>query len=538
MGGGYLSWVPMLVRDCSDPSPFGKLRVGFQTVGQRLQTRFTLAFPLMKQLLDLLRRNPWFFACVTLAALALRLFFVFKFPSLFGDSFVYGDIAKNWMDKGIYGLTTAQGVHPTLIRLPGYPAFLALIFSIAGREHYTAGMIAQALIDTNTCLAIAALALELMNARAARAAYVLSALCPFTAMYVAAPLTETLAICATAHALYYGVRGIKVKALAGVTLSAAKGRAGCRNPDPEPAEGEGARKRSLLLWLLAGAWTAVGILLRPDGGLVLAALGLGLTVLFFRGRKLQVLLAGAVLIVASLAPLVPWTIRNWRTFHVIQPLAPRYANDPGDFVPHGFNRWIKTWMVDYVSVHEIYWRGDNEAIDANLLPERAFDSRREYDGTHALLDDYNDQLTLNPQLDARSEQLAEERINHKPFRYYVWLPSLRIASMWFRPRTETLPIESRWWEFENHPEESAFALAWAALNLFFVLAAVRGWMQSRLGLCGAVVIGFVLLRSAFLGSVESPEPRYVLECFPVVLALVGGAFAWRTAGGGFNWKGI
>jgi hypothetical protein len=29
----------------------------------------------------------------------------------------------------------------------------------------------------------------------------------------------------------------------------------------------------------------------------------------------------------------------------------------------------------------------------------------------------------------------------------------------------------------------------------------------------------VLLRTVFLTTVETPEPRYVLECFPVVLAL-------------------
>ncbi len=39
------------------------------------------------------------------------------------------------------------------------------------------------------------------------------------------------------------------------------------------------------------------------------------------------------------------------------------------------------------------------------------------------------------------------------------------------------------------------------------------------------MIGFVLLRSVFLSSIENPEPRYVLECFPVVLALAGAAFA-------------
>jgi hypothetical protein len=453
----------------------------------------------MKELLQLLRRNRWFFVFATLAALALRLFFVFAFPHVHGDSFVYGDIAKHWMDQGIYGLTAGNGMHPTLIRLPGYPAFLALIFSVFGRENYTAVMIVQALIDTNTCLVIAALALQLMNARAAKAAYLLSALCPFTANYVAAPLTETLAICCAAHSLYYGVRGVK---------------------DLETG------KPGLLPWFAAGIWTAAGILLRPDGGLLLAALGLGLIILLFRSSdKMRIIMAGTLLLVVSLAPLVPWTLRNWRTFHVFEPLAPRYANDPGESVPSGFNQWTKTWMADYVSVHEIYWHGEEEPIDAGLLPERAFDSRSEYDRTHALIDLYNQDLYISPELDAQFELLAQERIGHNPLRYYVWLPFLRIADMWLRPRSELLPIESRWWEFSAHPQESALALLLAAINLFYLLAAFRGWLDWKLGVSGAVLAGFLLLRSAFLGTLENPESRYVLECFPVVLALAGGAFA-------------
>jgi hypothetical protein len=214
---------------------------------------------------------------------------------------------------------------------------------------------------------------------------------------------------------------------------------------------------------------------------------------------------------------------------VVQPLAPRYANDPEEFVPHGFIRWTNTWMVDYVSVHEIYWHSGEETIDSGLLPERAFDSREEYDRTRSLLDAYNAQLSVRPELDAQFGQLAAGRINHHPLRYFVWLPSLRIADMWLRPRTENLPIESRWWQFADHPEESAFALAWAGLNLFYLLAALRGWLNWRLGVCGAVLVSFVVLRSSFLGSLEAPEPRYVLECFPVVLALAGGAFARKPS---------
>jgi hypothetical protein len=453
----------------------------------------------MKRLLELVRRNWLFFLVATIAALALRFFFVFRFPHVAGDSLIYGDIAKHWLTQGMYALTDGAMVRPTLIRLPGYPAFLAAVFAIFGHEHYTAVMIVQTLIDTNICLVCAALALELMNERAAKATYLLAALCPFTASYAAAPLTETLAICCAAHALYYGVRGIK----------------SLREPQAQ-----------LWPWLPAGLWTAAGILIRPDGMLMLGALGLGLLVLLLRPEnRRKVVLAGAVLVAASLIPLAPWTARNWRTFHVFQPLAPRYANDPGEFVPHGFNHWIKTWMVDYVSVEEVYWPVSGQSVDFELIPERAFDSYEEYDRTQDMVVEYNQQRYLDADLDAQFEQLAAERINHNPFRYYVWLPTLRIIDMWLRPRTELLPIETRWWEFSHHPEESIFALLWAGLNVFYIAAALRGWLTWRLGAAGAVLVAFMLLRSCFLGSLENPEPRYVLECFPALLALAGGAFA-------------
>src|SRR5882757_10060208 len=127
----------------------------------------------MREILALLWRNKFFFLLVTLAALALRLFFVFRFPHITGDSFLYGDIAKSLLDHGVFGLSDGSGASPTLIRMPGYPGFLALVFSIFGHEHYTAVLVVQAVLDTNTCLVIAALALQTCGARAAKAAYLL-----------------------------------------------------------------------------------------------------------------------------------------------------------------------------------------------------------------------------------------------------------------------------------------------------------------------------------------------------------------------------
>jgi hypothetical protein len=327
-------------------------------------------------------------------------------------------------------------------------------------------------------------------------------LCQFTASYVADPLSETLAISCVAHELYYGVRGLKAL------------------EQDAPA---------VRLWAIAGFWTAAGIFMRPDNGLLLPAIGLALLAVFFRkANKKHVVFAGLLLAFTSLGPLVPWTVRNWRVFHVWQPLASRYANDPGEFLPRGFNHWVKTWMVDYVSVEEVYWKVSGDPIDPQQLPSRAFDSRPEYEKTLALIARYNQQLYIDPQMDAEFEEIARVREEDNPGRYVLWLPFLRTADMWLRPRTELLDVETRWWEFRQHEAESWFALLWAALNLFYILAALRGWLVSRLGVAGIFVISFILLRSLFLSSLENPEPRYMLECFPVVLALAGAALAGRV----------
>ena len=96
--------------------------------------------------------------------------------------------------------------------------------------------------------------------------------------------------------------------------------------------------------------------------------------------------------------------------------------------------------------------------------------------------------------------------------------------MWLRPRTEMLPVDTHWWRFSEHRGESVFALLWAALNLFYLIAALRGWISWKLGLVAVPLITYLLMRSIFLSTIENPEPRYVLECFPVLLAIAAGAF--------------
>ncbi|HYN14342.1 MAG TPA: glycosyltransferase family 39 protein [Terriglobales bacterium] len=434
------------------------------------------------------RRHLGFFLAATAAAFALRLLFLWKFSFVAGDSLIYGDIAKNWLQHGVFAMTEDGLPVPTCIRLPGYPAFVALIWKFAGLEHYQAVMVLQMFFDVGTCYLVAALARLVLWERAAMAAFLLYALNPFTANYVATPLTETLAVFFTALALLFAVEGLT--------------------------------EDSLRWWIFCGLAIAAGILLRPDAGILLAAIGGYLLIqLFRRPDKRRVISAGVLVAVVSLAPLVPWTLRNWRVFHVFQPLAPRYANNPWEFVPAGFNRWIKTWLVDYVSVDDIYWHVPGDPIEIAKLPPRAFGSADERTQTERLFAAYNATCDpvcrMTPELDSQFASLTAQRIHHAPLRYYLGLPLARVTDMWLRPRTEALPLDSHWWRFRRDPKDALLGVLLGAINLAYLIAALTGAARKRVAYAGFFVL-WIALRCAFLATLENPEPRYTLECFPVV----------------------
>jgi 4-amino-4-deoxy-L-arabinose transferase-like glycosyltransferase len=452
---------------------------------------------------------PSLFTLAALAAgAALRLWILHAHPQIQGDSLLYGDIAANWLTHGVYGHTVGHAsgvstVEPTLVRLPGYPAFLALCFVLFGVNNYHAVLYLQVLIDLGTCLLVARLAARVSGPRAGRPALVLAALCPFTANYAAAPLTETLSVFCVA---------LGFLALAEIL----------ENP------------RVLWVISLIFSWS-YATLLRPDGALLAVVLWAALIVYGRRplglGRAVRLAMIGALL---SILPFVAWSVRNWRTFHVFQPLAPRYANDPGEFAAPGFVRWVKTFAADFASTSEIYWNGNSDRIEPRTLPARAIDNAAQDQETQRLLRDYNDITTLTPEIDVRFDQLAQERIRANPFRYYVTLPLLRLANMWLRPRVETLNGHLRWWQYTQHPAETRMAIFCGALNLAYLVAAFLGMLRWP-RLAGAMV-GLIVVRSLLLATLETPESRYTLQCFPLLFVFAACYLTSTVAPGGLSTK--
>jgi hypothetical protein len=140
-----------------------------------------------------------------------------------------------------------------------------------------------------------------------------------------------------------------------------------------------------------------------------------------------------------------------------------------------------------------------------------------------LISQYNAADVVTPQIDAGFAALAASRIHDRPLRYYLTLPLLRLAGMWFRPRVEMLNIELRWWEYRLHHAETRISYAYGALNLLYILAALIGafyWPRFTLAM-----LAYVLLRSMLLATLEGPEPRYTLECFPMVIAFAARAIS-------------
>jgi len=432
----------------------------------------------------------WSVAMALVCGLVLRLLFILIWPDFDGDSEVYGTIARNLLLHHAYALDSP--IRPTLIRLPGYPVFMAIVFTFAGIKNYFAVRYAELLLDLGTCLLIAAFVRDQVGPRTAMFALWLACLCPFTANFVGVPMTECPSLFCVALALFAAGR---------LTGSINAGMGG-KN-----------------VWLAFTAAALIGAIgLRPDGVLLAAAV-IPAIWWYTRERSPRASIS-AVLIVALLVllPLVPWTIRNYRVFHVFQPLAPQSGLDPGEPRLDGYDLWTKTWIVDYASLGEVYWRGDDLPIDIRLLPSRAFDSQEEYRQTAKLIADYNDLCTITPDLDARFRALAMQRIRRHPLRQYLELAPARLADMWLRPRTEYLndAVDVRWWQWRRHPGQSLFAAGYALLNGLFLLVAAIGFARRGVP-CTAMMLAYIVMRCVLLLTLPNPEPRYTLECFPMLI---------------------
>jgi hypothetical protein len=116
---------------------------------------------------------------------------------------------------------------------------------------------------------------------------------------------------------------------------------------------------------------------------------------------------------------------------------------------------------------------------------------------------------------------------------FLEIPFLRGLALWFTPRIELLPYSGHIWplkvEWQDDRRDLLTTLGLIVVNGVYVALGLAGVWIARRRPGWALLVVFVLVRTVFFTRfVETPEPRYVLECFPAVIALAAQVFARRS----------
>jgi len=239
-------------------------------------------------------RREWFIVGAALfLALALRLALVVHIHDGFRpltDAESFDNVASSIADGNGYGDTALPGVTgPSGLRAPAWPTTLGLVYAVAGAHRWTVGLVTEAGVGTVAVALIGVVAAQLFGRRVGFAALVLAAVHPTLILYGSSlmlePLLMVLELSALAAALQHR-----------------------RNP------------RGLRWLIAAGAAAGAACLAREIGVALVPAIALLLWTDRPRWRR-RALVAPAVVVLAAVAVIVPWTIRNAVQFHRFVPIS-------------------------------------------------------------------------------------------------------------------------------------------------------------------------------------------------------------------------
>jgi hypothetical protein len=395
--------------------------------------------------------------------------------------------------------------------MPGYPAYLAVSHALFG-PGFQPARLGQAVIDTLTCLLAGALAALLaappLRRRAFLAGLWLAVLCPFTANYTAAVLAETLGAfwnTASLALLLYGVAS---------------------------QHGLVVARRPLAALVGAGLAAGIGCYFRPETPLVLMAAAVVLTLRWWRPTDWPRLVRTGLALGLGLAfAVVPWALRNAIVLGRLELLPPPEANLPGEIAPIGFNRWTATWLTTNQETYDFSFKIEDERLEVEALPRLAYDSPQERQQVAKLFAQHNEDFTLTPELDQAFARLARERTARRPLRTYLYVPLARVVTMWVSPRLELLPYSGEVLPlstaFEDDPWDFSVTIVLFVLDLVYIALALVGLRRAAWRTGAALLVVYLLMRTALITQMPTPEPRYVVIAFPLLAALA--AQLWAAA---------
>jgi len=222
---------------------------------------------------------------------------------------------------------------------------------------------------------------------------------------------------------------------------------------------------------------------RPESPIFLVSVWLVLLLFFAkhgqltRGCKLALL--SGIMIAVSLSP---WAIRNAVSLHEFQFLAQKTPRFRRKFLPR-FYGLGKTWLYRLSDCYAVTWKLNEENINLDDIPARAFDSESEKGRVAALLAGHNQDQSLAPEEDATFGVIARERTARHPLRTYLWVPFQRVLTIWFTPRIELLPYSGNVFPLKQNWEDDRQDQA-VTVSFFFLMFSIWVWRVPALGNSG------------------------------------------------------
>lgn len=253
----------------------------------------------------------WIFLCIV-TGVALRALWAFLFPvPLKSDEATYFALASNLTVNGVYQIPNGGYAYWP----PGYPFLLSVLFQLFGIQSWVPTL-ANLLLYAGTILVVHRLALRVSDRRVAQLAVLLLVFWPTYVTSAGLALKETLVTLLLALLLL-------------LYLGATKA-------------GASTRKKSFLLLVSAGVTLGYASLTQPSLMLFPSVL---LLYEWLHGEKfLRSFFRPAIVGLAMVLVVLPWTLRNHRVLHAWVPISTNggdvfyRANNPlatGGYMPHG-----------------------------------------------------------------------------------------------------------------------------------------------------------------------------------------------------------
>ena len=411
---------------------------------------------------------------IFLVALLARLLWVVMMPSglSWGDEGDYVTIAK--------GLLLGQGYVSTSLRAnPGFPAFLALVFGLFG-EHLIVARIAQCVLGAMTCWTIYHIGRLLISRRVGAIAGGYLALYPPHIYLVGVIYTEPLVTFLGAGAIYLAVSSV--------------------NDRPR-----------LLLGLLAGTTLGLTVLTRSTFFVVMPCVCLAWLYGARSEWRRYIPLCGLFLL-GFTATVLPWTCRNYRTFHRLIP------------VNTGFQTllWRGNTPVSRGGVEDrdLMWYSDDWRERLRSLPEtERIALEKEYAGVEervqARIAELGDTYMATDEV---LGPIAVRYILTNPGRT-LWLAGRKLRTLYSAfSKTVTQNVHT------NPRNEFVASVSFYPMLALSLAGACRGWQwRHKLGLLYLVVISYSLISSLL---VTATRYRLPLDPYLILFAAVAAEWLW------------